>query len=217
MTTTGQLPVRSRSDATQRLRVLGVESSGSALRVIADGDLVVVQARFTGYGDAPDFIGFEIIRLAGARTAERWVALQPSTDTVGSCAPDQPEHPEQTKLSRRLVDYYTDHVLIGGELSNVSHFVVTDLIQHTAALGSGVAPMCAALSNRLMCYRRRHLTVAEGEFVFVVCTGGVHDEPAAFYDLYRLDRAMIVEHWSVITPMPDRLPGSPVGLGAAGR
>jgi predicted SnoaL-like aldol condensation-catalyzing enzyme len=28
-------------------------------------------------------------------------------------------------------------------------------------------------------------------------------KPTAFYDLYRLERGKMVEHWDVLTPMPD--------------
>ncbi|MBV1854427.1 hypothetical protein [Catellatospora tritici] len=195
----------------QRLRALGVHSSGRCHRVIADDDIVVIHAEFPGHSPAGDFTGFEILRLAGGRVAERWLALQPLSDCVPfTDATGRAEHVQQTRLSRRLVDYYTDHVLIGGDLPHIGRFIVTDLVQHMPTLGNGVAPLCTALANRLMCYHRRLLTVAEGEFVLTVCIGGVHDEPAVFYDLYRLDGAMIVEHWSVTTAVPANLPWSAI-------
>jgi predicted SnoaL-like aldol condensation-catalyzing enzyme len=176
---------------------------------MAADDIVVIQAEYPGHGPTDAFTGFEIIRLVDGEPAERWLAMQPVTGSPAiTDAPDHAEHPERTGLSRRVVESYTDDVLIGGSLPRIGRYVVTDLVQHTAALGSGIAPLCAALANRLMCYRRRLLTVADGEFVLTVCTGGVHDEPAVFYDLYRVDTAVIVEHWSVTTPVPESLPWS---------
>lgn len=196
-------------DANQRLRALGLQSSGQCRRVIAADDIVVIHADFPGHAATGDFTGFEVIRLCGSEVAERWLALQPVTGSPSPTdAPDHAEHPERTRLSRRVVDCYTENVLIGGDLPRISRFIVTDLVHHTPGLGDGVAPLCAVLANRLMCYHSRLLSVAEGEFVLTVCTGGVHDEPAVFYDLYRLDLAMIVEHWSVTTAVPTSLPRS---------
>lgn len=196
-------------DANLRLHALGLQSSGRCRRMIAADDMVVIHADFPGHAAGEDFTGFEVIRLSGGEVAERWLALQPVTgSTSPTDAPDHAEHPEQTRTSRRVVDYYTEKVLIGGDLAHISRFIVTDLVHHTPGLGDGIAPLCAVLANRLMCYHSRRLSVAEGEFVLTVCTGGVHDEPAVFYDLYRLDLAMIVEHWSVTTTVPTSLPRS---------
>jgi predicted SnoaL-like aldol condensation-catalyzing enzyme len=53
---------------------------------------------------------------------------------------------------------------------------------------------------------RRHRTVAEGEFVLTVHEGTTAGDPAIFYDLFRLEEALIAEHWDVISEIPRTLP-----------
>jgi len=40
--------------------------------------------------------------------------------------------------------------------------------------------------------------LGEGDFVLAVNVGVFDNEPSMFYDFYRLDNNMIVEHWDVI-------------------
>jgi len=53
-----------------------------------------------------------------------------------------------------------------------------------------------------MNYDKIHITVAEGNFVLTASEGSFGGKPQAFYDLFRLEDRLIVEHWDVIADMP---------------
>lgn len=44
--------------------------------VVADGDYVILHGRFSGRGDAPNWIAADIVRLEGGLLAEHWDVLQ---------------------------------------------------------------------------------------------------------------------------------------------
>jgi predicted SnoaL-like aldol condensation-catalyzing enzyme len=53
-----------------------------------------------------------------------------------------------------------------------------------------------------MDYTEVHQVIGEGNFVLTLSEGALGGEPTAFYDLFRLEDGLIVEHWDVIAPMP---------------
>jgi len=44
--------------------------------------------------------------------------------------------------------------------------------------------------------------IGEGNFVLTMSEGTLGPDAMAFYDLFRLEDGLIVEHWDVIAPMP---------------
>ena len=44
--------------------------------------------------------------------------------------------------------------------------------------------------------------MGEGNFVLTMSEGAIGSDAMAFYDLFRLEDGLIVEHWDVIAPMP---------------
>ena len=61
-------------------------------------------------------------------------------------------------------------------------------------------------------YEKIGIVVAEGNFVLTGVAGRQGETATAFYDLWRLEDGLIVEHWDVIAPiqtgnLPDGYPG----------
>jgi predicted SnoaL-like aldol condensation-catalyzing enzyme len=51
-------------------------------------------------------------------------------------------------------------------------------------------------------YTDIHAVLGEGNFVLTVSEGQWNGGTHAFYDLFRMEGGMIVEHWDVIQPVP---------------
>ena len=47
-----------------------------------------------------------------------------------------------------------------------------------------------------------HRILGEGNFVLMMAEGTFGTTPTAYYDLFRLEDGMIVEHWDVIAEIP---------------
>jgi predicted SnoaL-like aldol condensation-catalyzing enzyme len=115
--------------------------------------------------------------------------------------------PQQGARNGRLIGYLIDTILVGRKHDRLKHFFVANLIQHDPLVDNGVKALAAAWQAPGTAYEHRHLTLADGEFVLTVSTGTVRHAPRVFYDLFRVDRGMVVEHWNVTTE-PGALPAA---------
>ena len=52
--------------------------------VVADGDYVILHGRFSGRGDAPNWIAADIVRIEDGALAEHWDVLQDETTRAQS-------------------------------------------------------------------------------------------------------------------------------------
>ncbi len=212
-------PPRRGSDGAEARRLvaeLGPGFNARTVRVLTEGDLVAVHGVHDDGGGAR--AGFDVFRIDGGRLAEHWAAHQAVVATTASGngqtdGPAEVTRPQQGDRNGRLVDYLIDTILIGRKHDRLKHFFVADLIQHDPLVGNGVKALTAAWRTPGTDYERRHVTIADGEFVLTVSTGTVRHTPRVFYDLFRVDRGMVVEHWNVTTERGG-LP-SPAPLAAA--
>lgn len=49
-----------------------------------------------------------------------------------------------------------------------------------------------------MTYEKNHIILGEGNFVLSVSEGVFMDERVAFYDIFRIENGLVVEHWDTI-------------------
>ena len=50
-----------------------------------------------------------------------------------------------------------------------------------------------------------HRVLGEGNFVLVVSEGKFAGKPNAFFDLFRIDQGLVVEHWDVLQEVPEKM------------
>jgi predicted SnoaL-like aldol condensation-catalyzing enzyme len=53
-----------------------------------------------------------------------------------------------------------------------------------------------------MIYQKNHMILGEGNFVLAVSEGQFLGKNSAFYDLFRVEDGLIVEHWDTIQEIP---------------
>ncbi|MET7277997.1 nuclear transport factor 2 family protein [Kribbella sp. NPDC005582] len=200
---------------------LGDDVRYDGARVLADGDLVALHGVYHGFGPEP-LVGFDIFRVdADGKLAEHWDALTPQITTTvsGRTQVDGPAtvtETAQTEANRALVTEFAERVLVGADYSVLTDFISTETYdQHNPEAADGLAGFGAAaarwaVQGKNLVYKTIHRVIAEGEFVLLQSEGefGV---PVAYYDLFRVAGAKIVEHWDVIAPIPAELP-HPNGL-----
>jgi predicted SnoaL-like aldol condensation-catalyzing enzyme len=56
----------------------------------------------------------------------------------------------------------------------------------------------------IMKYNRIHKVLGEGNFVLVVSEGSFGGRQTSFYDLFRVEKGKIAEHWDTIETIPPR-------------
>ncbi len=184
-------------------------------RTIAEGNLVVTQGTYFGFGPDP-LTGFDVWCVDNGKIVEHWDSLTPVvTDTVsGRSQTDGPTEItdlDKTAENKRLVTDFADKVLVGADYSLLTDYISTETYdQHNVEAADGLAGFGAAVEawaaeGKTLAYKTIHQVIAEGDFVFTRAEGdfGV---PSIYNDLWRVQDGKIVEHWDVVIPVPAELP-----------
>ena len=182
------------------------------VRVIGDGDMVAVHALYTGFGPKPYF-AFDVFRLEDGKIAEHWDNLieeQPLNPSGRSQIDGATEITDldKTEANKAKVEEFLTRSMINHEEVDITNYISpVTYIQHNPMVADGLEGFGAFMGEMAkqgitMEYSKVHQVIGEGNFVLSMSEGTFGGEPQAFYDLFRLDDGLIVEHWDVIVPMP---------------
>jgi len=185
----------------------------SPVRVLVDGNMVAIHSQ---YSTTADSVVFDVFRFDGNTAVEHWDGTQELvTDTVsGRSMLDGPTaviDQEKTDANRQVAEEFIQTILIDGQSDRITDFIGVEYFQHNPGIGDGLDGLGAFLAslsenNVSFSYSQRHHTVADGNFVLTISEGEIGSQPNAFYDLWRIEDGMLVEHWDVIQPIPDSMP-----------
>lgn len=187
-------------------------------RQLEDDDKVATHSTYT-FPDGSQQVAFDVFRVQDGQLAEHWDAFQdlvPASETVsgngmtdGATALGDGD----TETNRRLVVEFVDRVLTQGQFDALTEYVSSEgYTQHNPLVGNGVEGIGAfvqqlADQGLTFYYTDSPLVVAQADFVLVGSEGvfGPSEQPpyAIFYDLFRVEDGLIVEHWDVIPPSPN--------------
>ena len=196
-----------------------LKESGLAIethRVFADGDLVVMHSTYTNaqaFG-APTLVGFDVFRIADGKVAEHWDNLQAiaGPNASGRTMTDGPTEVtdlDQTEANKAFVAEFAQAVLIEGDFSRIADFIIGGdaYMQHNPLFGDGLSALGAAFEElaaqgNALRYTKVHKIIGAGNFVLMMSEGTLGETPTAYYDLFRIENGLIVEHWDVIQEIP---------------
>ena len=163
---------------------------------------------------AAEMVAFDIIRVdENGKVAEHWDALQPlvSETVSGRTQTDGPTEVtdlDMTEENKALAVALVQDVLMGRDPSRITDYISADsYAQHNPNIADGLEGIIAAVEtltaqNNMFQYTEIHAVLGEGNFVLTVSEGQWNGTTNAFYDLFRMEDGMIVEHWDVIQPVP---------------
>jgi predicted SnoaL-like aldol condensation-catalyzing enzyme len=182
-------------------------------RVFHDGDFVFAHTDYNFFGPK---IGFDIFRFENGAIVEHWDNLQatpagpnPSGHTMID-GPTEPTDLDRTDANKALVRAFVDDVLVHGRLEQLAGYFDGDrYVQHNPQIADGLSGLGAALAAMaaqgvVMKYDVIHRVLGEGNFVLAVSEGSFGGAPTAFYDLFRVERGTIAEHWDTLETIPPR-------------
>ncbi len=186
------------------------------IRMFEDGNYVFMHNiwRNAAPFGADTMVSFDIIRVdENGRVAEHWDALQPLvTETAsGRTQTDGPTEVtdlDQTEANKALAVALVQDVLMGRDPSRITDYISAEsYAQHNPVIADGLDGIVAAVEQltaqgNMFQYTEIHAVLGEGNFVLTVSEGQWNGTTNAFYDLFRMEDGMIVEHWDVIQPVP---------------
>jgi len=193
-------------------RLSETEPRVNIVRAFEDGDFVFAH---TEYDFASRKIGFEVFRFEDGQAVEHWDNIQErqGPNQAGRSMVDGPTEAIDTELTednRVFVRSFVESVLVDGQLDRLTDFVDEDTYaEHNPRLGDGVSILRSALEaedkgRRQIDYQRVHRVLAEGNFVLCVSEGNFGGVHSAFYDLFRVARGKLVEHWDTTEKIAPR-------------
>ena len=182
------------------------------VRIFEDGDHVFAH---TEYDFASSNIGFEVFRFEEDQAVEHWdnIQLKQGPNPSGHTMVDGPTEVidlARTESNREIVRSFVDDILINRRFKKLELYIKQGCFtQHNSRIADGLSALIMALDTVLnqetyIQYETMHLLLAEGNFVLSVSEGllgGVH---SAFYDLFRVEKGKLVEHWDTIEAIPPR-------------
>ncbi|HID93971.1 MAG TPA: hypothetical protein EYP60_07730 [bacterium (Candidatus Stahlbacteria)] len=192
------------------LRLSKTNPSVEIVRVFEDGDYVFAH---TDYDFNVVEVGFELFRFEDGFIVEHWDNLQlkpnnpnPSGHTMLSGI-TQVSDLEKTEENRELIRSFISEVLVNNKLERLDHYIDSEsYIEHNMYMSDGLESLRQTLTqNQLQRrYETVHRVLAEGNFVLCVTEGYLNKVHTSFYDLFRIDNGLIVEHWDTVDKVPAR-------------
>jgi len=183
----------------------------NVVRAFQDGDYVVTHTEYDFFGPKA---AFDVFRFENGLIVEHWDNLievqkpNPSGRTQFD-GPTETTDLDKTAANKQVVTNFIEKVLLGGQMDQVTAYInPKKYLQHNPAVadgleGFGQAMQYFAENGLVMEYQKLHKVLGQGNFVLAMSEGkfgkGKH---TAFYDLFRLEDGLIVEHWDVIETIP---------------
>ncbi|MFC1233443.1 hypothetical protein [Vibrio sp. F74] len=181
-------------------------------RAFQDGEYVVLHTEYNFFGPKA---GFDVFRFEEGQIVEHWDNLQEIApkNRSGRTQFDgttEVKDLEKTKENKALVADLVDSVFIKGEFSKIGQFIGPkgdDYLQHNVAVADGLSGLGEAMkaltiAGSPMIYTKNHKILGQGNFVIAISEGEFMKKHVAFYDLFRVENDMIVEHWDTIEEIP---------------
>lgn len=158
---------------------------------------------------------FEIFRFENGLAAEHWsgIADHPEKTANGHSMLDgsiEIIDKNRTQKNKEFATSFVETVLIKGQFNRLSDFYHPEIIQHNPFMDNSIA----GLLNGVEELQKQGITIqikkiykvfGEGNFVLVCSEGEFTGKHTAFFDLFRVDKNMIVEHWDVLQEIPAKL------------
>lgn len=180
------------------------------VRIFEDGDYVFAHTEYNLFGEK---IGFDIFRFEDGKIVEHWDNLQdkpaaknPSNHTMTDGITEISDI-DKTEENKEIVRGVVEDLFVNQNYFNVEkYFNGEAYIQHNPKVGNGVQAFGDLMkewtgNGVLLKYKSIKKVLGEGDFVLTICDGMFGKDggvPTSFYDLFRLEKGVIVEHWDVI-------------------
>lgn len=178
----------------------------NTVRVFADGEFVVTHTEYNFFGPK---VGFDIFRFENGLIVEHWDNLQEiATETESGRSQidglTEIKDLDRTDENKELVANLIRDVFLGAAPEKITEYIsVETYFQHNPTIADGLDSLGLALkelneAGTPIIYNKNHIILGEGNFVLAVSEGIYMNNSASFYDLFRIEDGLIVEHWDVI-------------------
>ncbi|HLG39075.1 MAG TPA: hypothetical protein VI461_05375 [Chitinophagaceae bacterium] len=179
------------------------------IRTFDDGEFVVLH-HDVNWPDRK--VMFEIYRFDEGLAAEHWSGIMdhPASTANGHSMLDGSTEivdKANTEKNKGFVKEFVEMVFIKGRFDKLSYYCHTDIIQHNPLIDNTIPGLLRGIEE----LQKKGITIrienivkvlGEGNFVLVCSDGKFAGKPTAFFDLFRIEKGKIMEHWDVLQELP---------------
>ena len=200
--------------AVEGLAQAPVKTTVNNIRSFEDGDKVFLQTVYN-FAGAGEQVGFDVFRFdEDGKIAEHWDNL------ADKAAPNPSGHTQiDGTLEKKDVDKEETRKVVAGFVGDVlrgenpdkltSYFDGDKYIQHNTSIADGLSGLGAALEAMAkqgitMVYNKTHMVLADGDYALACSEGTFGGVPTTYYDLFRVEKGFIAEHWDVMEALADK-------------
>ncbi len=186
------------------------QETSDIVRVYVDGSYVFAHSK----SDQLGVVAFDIFRFEKGKIVEHWDNIQPLQSVDNPSGHTQTDGATTisetglTKKNKALVHDLIQEVFIQGKIYRITRYLSKrQLIQHSPNIKDGIAGLAKFLNTIKtreigLQYKKFHAVLGEQNFVLAVLEGTLYQTPTAFYNLFRVQKGKIVEHWSTLQAIP---------------
>jgi predicted SnoaL-like aldol condensation-catalyzing enzyme len=182
------------------------------VRIFEDGDFVVLHHDVLWPNRK---VMIEIFRFNNGIAAEHWSGIMdhPEKTVNGHSMVDGATAitgKELTHQNKALARSFVETVLIKGQFDRILEFYHPDIIQHNPYIDNTVQGLVKGIQELqkqgiAIQIGKIHQVLGEGNFVLVLSEGKFAGKPTAFFDLFRIEKGLVVEHWDVLQEVPAKM------------
>ncbi len=116
---------------------------------------------------------------------------------------------EETDANKALMQRHMEDLLAGRRETFPRYFNGTQYIQHNPWVADTIPGLIAGLKalaskGQAVVYKSVHKILGEGNFVLLVAEATFGGVPTGIYDLFRIEKGTIGEHWDTLEAIPPR-------------
>ncbi len=183
-------------------------------RVFEEGDLVAMHSTYGGtWNNGTPQVAFDVFRFENGKMVEHWDNLLDIAEPNASGRTQvdgvkKVSDKDKTVPNKAIVQKLMDVAFLGGDFSVIPQLISKDkYLQHNPQASDGLEGFNEFVkylteNNIEMRYNNVYQVIADGDFVLTLADGTFGGKEVAYYDLFRLEDGLIVEHWDVVTEIP---------------
>ncbi|OQV12924.1 hypothetical protein BV898_12845 [Hypsibius exemplaris] len=186
---------------------VGANATVQKHRVFQDGNHVFLHMQYDLLGP---LVSFDVFRFEHDRIVEHWDNLQTPSNGINGTnknghtmldGPVGPSHHHETARNKEIVRNYIRDF----RNQTLAPTYFNGLIQHNPTLADTYqAWEWYVLAPNVTYFETIHKVLGEGDFVLVMSEGDYYGTATGFYDLFRLENGLIVEHWDTMQAIPPK-------------
>jgi predicted SnoaL-like aldol condensation-catalyzing enzyme len=177
------------------------------IRVLIDSNKVALHGVFSKSDEV--YVSFDILEIKNEQFVKHIANVDKLVDEITPSGHTQIDGPIEiknvdTETTRDVAVNAVNTMLVNGpDLTEIDSFFGNEYIQHHIGVPDGVETVKNGVTylkklGKESVYDSIYVAVAQGDFALLASKGHADGVEKMYYDLFRVENGLIVEHWDIV-------------------